>query len=269
MARGPLRFEAFGVPVEVVLEDRGLDPEVRGILPPGWKPTAASPQSGSFRLLGSGNDGYELIVDGRSYLQQASREIALGLLDAQVRLFIASNARDWVFVHAGVVARDGRALVIPGHSFSGKTTLVAALVSTGATYCSDEYAVLDRNGRVHPYARRLSFRDQRGEWVGDRPASDFGAVEMNGSAEVAVVVVTRYRPGAVWEPRRPSAGDGLVALLANTVPAQERPEECLRVLRRAIAGATVLQGDRGEAGSAAPALLEELTKPRIGIHGSR
>jgi hypothetical protein len=46
--------------------------------------------------------------------------------------------------------------------------------------------------------------------------------------------------------------------MANTVPAQERPEESLRTLRRAVAGATVLQSDRGEAGPVASALLDEL-----------
>jgi hypothetical protein len=255
--------------VEVVLEDRELDAPVREILPPGWKPSAASAHAGSFRLLGTSEDGYELIIDGKSWLQNASREVAVGMLDAQIRLFIATNARDWIFVHAGVVANDGRALVIPGHSFSGKTTLVAALVTAGAAYCSDEYAVLDQDGRIHPYARRLSIRDHNGRWTEEQPASDLGGLEMEDSAELAMVVVTRYRPGAFWQPRRPSSADGVVALLANTVPAQERPEECLRVLRRAIAGATVLQGDRGEAGPVAAALLEEFNAPASFQRGRR
>ncbi len=42
-------------------------------------------------------------------------------------------------------------------SFSGKTTLVRALVDAGAVYYSDEFAALDETGRVIPYARRLTF----------------------------------------------------------------------------------------------------------------
>ena len=61
-----------------------------------------------------------------------------------------------------------------------------------------------------------------------------------------------------WQPRRLSAGEGVLALLANTVPARERPQESLRTLSRAVRGATVLEGDRGEAGPTAAALLEEL-----------
>jgi hypothetical protein len=34
-------------------------------------------------------------------------------------------------------------------SYSGKTTLVSELIRAGATYYSDEYAVIDERGRVH------------------------------------------------------------------------------------------------------------------------
>ena len=72
--------------------------------------------------------------------------------------YVAEEARRGVFVHAGVVGWKGRALVLPGKSGAGKTTLVAELIRAGATYYSDEYAVLDERGRVHPYARPLAVR---------------------------------------------------------------------------------------------------------------
>jgi hypothetical protein len=71
---------------------------------------------------------------------------------------IALHAPEHVFVQAGVVGVGERAMVLPGKSFAGKTTLVAALVRAGAEYWSDEYAVLDANGDVHPYAG--CWRDQ-------------------------------------------------------------------------------------------------------------
>src|SRR5262249_57961124 len=49
----------------------------------------------------------------------------------------------------------GLAIVVPGRSHTGKSTLVAELVRRGATYWSDEFAVLDDAGRVHPYRRPL------------------------------------------------------------------------------------------------------------------
>ena len=104
------------------------------------------------------------------------------MLDAQVRMFIAANTRDWIFVHAGAVACGGRAVVLPGESFSGKTTLVAALVQAGASYYSDEYAVLDADGRVHPYARRLSIRSDGGEPTQERHVGELGGVAAEESA---------------------------------------------------------------------------------------
>ena len=74
---------------------------------------------------------------------------------------VANYAPDRVFVHAGVVAWRGRALVLPGTSFAGKTTLVAELVRAGAIYYSDEYAVLDEQGRVHPYSARSADASSR------------------------------------------------------------------------------------------------------------
>lgn len=75
---------------------------------------------------------------------------------------------------------------------------------------------------------------------------------------MSAVVVTRYRAGAEWQPKRLSSGEGVIALLANAVPAQARPKESLHALSRAVAGSIVLEGDRGEARPVAVALLDEL-----------
>jgi hypothetical protein len=251
-------FEAFGVNVEVALGDPELETNVREILPPGFRECAPAASAGRFGLWQTDEDTYEVTFDGAPGLEHATRAVALTLLDTEIRLHIAAHARDWIFVHAGVVARDGRALVIPGESFCGKTTLVSALVNAGATYYSDEYAVLDEAGFVHPYPRPLSIRRTDGVTARERVIARRRGVVGDERAALAAVVITRYRPGIQWQPRRLSRGQGMVALLGNTVPAQERPEQSLRTLSRAVAGATMLGGDRGEAGPVASALLDEL-----------
>jgi hypothetical protein len=251
-------FEAFGVQAAITLGDPGLETHIQAILPPGWSPSGAGEGSGQFGLREVDAGSYEVTVGGAPWLEHATLDLALSMLDAQIRMFIAATARDWIFVHAGVVAQADRALVIPGESFSGKTTLVSALVEAGATYYSDEYAVLDRDGRVHPYTRRLSIRGGDGTPTQERHVAELGGVEARDSAEIGTVIVTRYRRGVDWEPKRMSTGAGALALMANTVPAQERPQESLRVLGRAVAKATVLESDRGEAGPVAAALLADL-----------
>ncbi len=250
----PLARSAFGVAVRVELEDPSLRGLVEEIMPPGGTPCDPSDATGRFSLVASGPDTYAVIVGDAPWIEHATIDVALDVLDAQLRMFIAANATDLIFVHAGVVAVGGRAVVIPGESFSGKTTLVRALVESGATYFSDEYAVLDADGNVHPYARRLSIRGD-GAATEERPVSELGGVAAEDRAEVGTVLMTRYRAGAQWVPTRVSAGHGVVALLANTVPAQERPRESLQALGRAIRGATILEGDRGEAGEVASQLL--------------
>jgi hypothetical protein len=253
-----LTFEAFGVTIELSLGERELEAHVSEVLPPNWTRCEPSEAAGRFGLRKTGEDSYEVTLGSEPWLEHARLEVAIGMLDAQIRMFIAANAPEMIFVHAGVVAQDGRGIVIPGQSFSGKTTLVAALVQAGATYYSDEYAVLDREGRVHPYARRLSIRSDDGSPTQERDAAEFGGVVAQEPTELASIIVTRYRPGGEWKPERRSRAAGMMALLANTVPAQERPRESLQVLRRAVANATVLESDRGDAGPVAIALLDGL-----------
>lgn len=251
-------FEAFGVELELAFDDPELESRIREILPPAWKSSRPGPRSTRFALRETGPDAYEVTISGEPAVEHASLEVALTLLDSQMRLTIATNARDWLFVHAGVVALERRALVVPGGSFTGKTTLVQALVQAGATYYSDEYAVLDDAGFIHPYARPLSIRSHDGSSARERRVDLMGRVAGDERAKLAAVVMTRYRVGADWRPERRSNGQGVLALLANTVPAQDRPEESLRTLSRAVGGAITLEGDRGEAGVVARALLDEL-----------
>jgi hypothetical protein len=166
-----------------------------------------------------------------------------------------------VFVPAGVVVHHGRALVIPGASFSGKTTLVAALVRAGATYYSDEYAVLDHSGRLHPYARRPLVDGPTRSPTQERGSDKSGTGEEHQGAELAAVVVTRYVPGATYQPAHATAGEGVLAMLAHTVAARVRPAECMAVLTRAAHCSAVLVGDRGDAEPAAAVLLSAISSP--------
>jgi hypothetical protein len=153
------------------------------------------------------------------------------------------------------VAIDGRAIVIPGESFSGKTTLVSALLRRGATYLSDEFAVLDRDGRVHPYPKPLSMRLQTGLPDAEVTPEAVGAEVLETSAPVALIVVTQYLPGATFEPRELSGGEAALALLGNAVPARERPAETMRAVREAAACSRCVSGERGDADVAAGTIL--------------
>ena len=75
---------------------------------------------------------------------------------------------------------------------------------------------------------------------------------------VGLVIVSEYRAGARFRARRLSQGQGLLAILANTVSARRQPEAALGVLQKVSAGARVYKGARGEADAAAASILRLL-----------
>jgi hypothetical protein len=202
-----------------------------------------------------------LPVEVASYVaSDVDLDLALGLLDTHVSGAIGLRAPDHVFIHAGAVAHQGRMIVMPSAALTGKTTLVAALVRAGGTYYSDKFAVIDARGRVCPYTTplRLYGDDVVGPRTnGANPAAPTGEDPL----PVGAVILTSYRPGADWRPRRLSRGESLVKLISQTVPAQDRPEYSMRALRRLLAAETlVIESDRDEAATLAPRLLDELSR---------
>lgn len=185
----------------------------------------------------------------------SSPELApvLRALEWQVSLYVAQQARDRIFVHAGVVEWNGKALVVPGRSFSGKSTLVATLVRAGCAYLSDEYAILDSTGTCHAHPRRLALRIPGG--FEQRTAEELGGRTHREPLPVGAVVVTRYREGATWQPLRLSSGQAAMALLQHTVVARARAEEALSVLSASTANVEALEGVRGDAAQLVSALL--------------
>ncbi len=75
---------------------------------------------------------------------------------------------------------------------------------------------------------------------------------------VGVVIVSEFRVGVTWRPRRLSLGNGALALLAHTVAARRRPRSALSILRRVVLHAPVLNGVRGEAKGVVDSILKRL-----------
>ena len=111
---------------------------------------------------------YEVTENGMILGIETSLQAAACRVESWAQLTLATLAKELVFVHAGVVGWRNRALVIPGRSFSGKSTLVMALVEAGADYYSDEYAIFDLEGKVHPYWRLPKLRSASGHKVASR-----------------------------------------------------------------------------------------------------
>ena len=252
---------SHGVRIGVRVTDADALPEVLERLPPGWREAPSPVVSELFSLVvgGSARGGVrKLSLAYRCsglFARGKDLQPVLEALQAAIRICVAERAPRRVFVHAGVVGFRGRAILIPGVSFSGKSTLVEALVRAGARYYSDEFAVLDRKGRVHPFRAPLALRGPDGRAARLLAPAELDPDERATPLPVGVVAMSRYRPGARWRPRALSPGRGTLALLGHTVPARRDPRRSLATLRRVAASARVLQGSRGEADETARLLL--------------
>lgn len=250
-------FEAFGVPVAINLDSIALLGRVESVLPPGWRRADPGDADQFFTL--KRRDGVSFVVEHRDGAVSGSSDldVALAILETNIRIYVAAHAPDHIFIHAGVVGYRGRAIVIPSPSFGGKTTLVRELIRAGASYYSDEFAVLDADGLVHAYAKPLSIRLD-GINQTDHDVTALGGESGAEPLPVGLVVLTSFVPGAQWRPRRLSAGEAMLAMLENALPAQERPEQALTTIKQALRSAVVLQAPRGEAAAMVPDLLGSL-----------
>ena len=263
---GGISIEAYGARVGVRVSDPEALPLLLDRLPPGWQARPGAAVERLYSLVVGGNGDGRVrrlnLLYGNHVLLARSRglEEALDAFAADVQLHVAEWARRRVFVHAGAVGWRGRAIVLPGRTLSGKTTLVAALVRAGATYYSDDYAVLDARGRVHPFPRPLSIRPP-GRFIQERFAvEELGGRAADRPAPVGLVVVTEYSPRVKgWRPQQVSQGQGVLELLGHAVAARRRPEPVLTALQEAAAGARILKGRRGEAERVTEKILEAAT----------
>ncbi len=86
---------------------------------------------------------------------------ALLLFEGGLNWTIAENANFYLVIHAAVVERDNRAIVLPAPSGAGKSTLCAALVSRGWRLLSDELALVSPgDGTVAALARPISLKNE-------------------------------------------------------------------------------------------------------------
>ncbi len=261
-----IAYQVYGTRVGIRVNQAEVLERLEPLLSPGWKPARSrvvdrlySLRVGSNQATGSPERvrWYNLLYANTERISRTmDLDDLLQVFASDMRLFVAETSETRVFVHAGVVGWHGRAIVLPGKTFSGKSTLVAGLVRAGATYYSHEYAVFDSRGRVH------AFPHPTGTLEGDRPSisglvEELGVTAGGPPLPVGLVIVSEYKPGASWSPQTLSPGQAALALLANTASARLAPQRALEMLKRAVRRAPVLIGARGEVDEVLEKMLAE------------
>lgn len=165
---------------ELVFEIRSSDPEllemakrvfaVRSPVATGassrtWLVEHANPDSA---------DSTEWLVSGRSDMESMvpatadTREMALLRIEQDALEFLLRNTPNAAAVHAALLSKEGRGVVIVGPSFAGKSTLATALWRAGWSLMADDIVFIDAEQRsASPAPRRVSLRFESRELVGD------------------------------------------------------------------------------------------------------
>ena len=141
--------------------------------------------------------------------------LAHALLAAEMamNLQLALGWRRHLLLHAAVVERDGRAVILTGESGAGKSTLAALMMAGGWRLLGDEFAMLAPDtGLLHPHPRLVSLKNesvaavaaalpdaQWGPWLRGTPKGDIRHLVPDARALAGIDVAAR--PVAIVFPR--------------------------------------------------------------------
>jgi hypothetical protein len=247
-------LKTYGLSIGIRANDPAGLIQVCQHLPHEWKTTPAPVVDRLYSIIVGGHGPKQnvrrfnlLYADHNRIARSTELDAIFERLESDLRITVAEFARHRVFVHAGVVGWNGKAILVPGRSYSGKSTLIAEMVKAGATYYSDEYAVIDDRGRVHPFRKPLEMREE-----GAFEQSKIHVEELGGRfgvkpLPVGLILISQFKSGGKWRPRTLTPGEGVLALLSHTVSARRNPERALATLQHAVSAARILKGARGEA----------------------
>jgi HprK-related kinase A len=101
------------------------------------------------------------LADGHAPYPPVPARWVVPVIEATLNWFLWRHVARVLLLHAAVVERNGRALVLSGPSGVGKSTLCAALVARGWRLLTDEIAMVrPQDGRLDPHPRPVSLKDQ-------------------------------------------------------------------------------------------------------------
>lgn len=94
--------------------------------------------------------------DGRTVYRLDKDYQLCPILVDQIRVSCFEHVRDYLLFHAGAVVKNGRAILLPAKSESGKTTLTLGLMNYGYKYLTDEVGAIHRETmEVAPFQRPI------------------------------------------------------------------------------------------------------------------
>ncbi len=251
---------SYGVKIGIRVNSREVLSRIFRFFPPYWKLAASNKVEHLLSVIvGNGeNQASDLYRDNEKVNYFNDLESVLSNLESAIRSIISEHAVGKVFIHAGVVGWENRALVFPGRSHCGKSTLIRELVKMGAIYYSDEFAVLDKKGLVHPYPKYISIREK---WLPgsqiDYPIEAFGGVQGKKPLKPKKFIFAIYGEDSSFKIEELTRGNGILELLKHTCCTHQNPAQTLNFFEKATEDAKFFQAKRCEADQFAQIVLDQ------------
>jgi HprK-related kinase A len=144
-------------------------------------------------------------LDGRVLFEPFPQDTAFPLFEWGLNFSVAQRSHQYLILHAAVVERDGRALLLPAVPGSGKSTLCAALAHRGWRLLSDEFGLFDLEQRwLAPFPRPVALKNE------------------------SIDVIRHFAPDAVLGPLFPKTRKGTVAHMRPPASSVRRMGETVR-----------------------------------------
>ena len=226
-----VRVDALGSVIDVVIEPGPVAAAVADMLAPLRSGRAAD----AWIHAGPDATGMWRVTTSAGGDQRVGTEMGTALrVIGEVNHVAVAGAADHLVMHAGAVARDGRAVVLPGSSNRGKSTLTTALVRDGFGYLTDEAAAIDATGTCRPFAKAIAldpgsfslFPDLEPAGSGEGLETQIRRREWHvapdrvgpiaAAAPVGAIVCPHWRAGATTRVAQLSPTEALHSLLSDT-----------------------------------------------------
>ncbi len=260
-------FTSFGVKITVRFSGEGYSEQIKPFLPPFAEltnPHITTDFLYSVIIPESKNQYSFIYRNGEQINKKRTAANILSNLSVYFQTATANFAvNHGVFLHAGAVAWKNKGIIIPANSYDGKTTLTAEFTKLGATYFSDEYAIINSNGQLLAYPKTLSIRKPDEYDQKETTVEEIGgkSAELNSCVPVKLVLLTKFsKTTKNWKPTQLTQASAVLELMKHTFPLRLFPEIVVKNLHNLTKNAIVLKGNRGEAKDFAQLIINYLEK---------
>lgn len=237
---------------------------------------AANDPSATFRLGAAFTpDAMAIYRDDVMLFRSTAKSSVTAIFLERVLEYLIGVCTSGILLHAAAIARNGMALILPGNTGAGKTTLATWLVCRGFEYLTDELLSIDTEAMsVNGFARPLHLKkaalplfaemiDMGSDAVMESPLGShlsptrLGAQVMR-FARPCAVVLPEYRAGARFELRalpKAQAATRLMGYVINARKNQQHGFDRVSGLVESVPAFMMTYADLEEAGAQLETML--------------